>query len=549
MRQRILVVIISCCLWAGTQAQTATDWQQDLRWLQQTVHTKYSNLFYNIPVADWDKAVDALYADIPRLNNNQVLAGFIQLVALFHIGHTQMNTFRLHGSNSGMLLHRYPFQLYWFSDGLYIKRAHKDYTDAVGGKIMRIGNMSATEAFKAIRPLVSFENEQGYLSNGVAFLSIPEFIQTQGIYPSDTEVPITYIKNGKETTTIFKAGADNNIFSPTGLLIPKDWVDAATASPSPLWRKEESAFRYMELLPGTATLYVRHSATMDDGDKTVAAFFNNMSAYIEKNNVEKLVLDIRLNGGGNNYLNKSIITNIIASKKINKSGKFFCIIGRRTFSAAQNLVNELEKYTEVIFVGEPTSENVNFYGDTKTEILPNSNIAVNLSWLWWQNLDPRDKRKATAPQIATDMRFEDYVTGNDPAMNVIQQYDQMKAFMPVFSELADAGKTNEALQMAKKYLADPVNRYFIASIENQVNEAGYKMLKTQPQVANTYFGINIQLFPQSANAYDSYAESFMAMGKMEEAIRYYEMAIAKDQPGGATAENARNMIAKIRAGK
>jgi len=74
---------------------------------------------------------------------------------------------------------------------------------------------------------------------------------------------------------------------------------------------------------------------------------------VEKNDVEKLVLDVRMNGGGNNQLIKPIITGIIQLKKINKKGKFFCIIGRRTFSACQNLVNELERYTEVIFVGEP----------------------------------------------------------------------------------------------------------------------------------------------------------------------------------------------------
>ena len=43
----------------------------------------------------------------------------------------------------------------------------------------------------------------------------------------------------------------------------------------------------------------------------------------------------------------------------------FVIIGRRTFSACQNLVNELDNYTNAIFIGEPTAENINFYGDTR----------------------------------------------------------------------------------------------------------------------------------------------------------------------------------------
>jgi tetratricopeptide (TPR) repeat protein len=529
--------------------QDAAQWQSDLRWLQQTVHARYNNLFYNISAADWDNAVDSFNNKIPILNNTQRLAGFIKLVALFHVGHTQLSTFALHGGHDNPLaLHRYPYQLYWFSDGLYITRADTRYANAVGGKVTRLGNMNAADALQAVRPLVSYENEQGFKSNSVAYLTIPEFLFSEGISSSADEIQISYMKNGKEVSTVFKSGSNDNIFSSTSLVVPAGWVDAKQSTTTPLWQKEPSSLRYMEYLPATKTLYVRHSATVDDGDKKLAAFFNDMAEYIDKNDVQKLVLDIRLNGGGNNYLNKPIITNIIASKKINQKGKFFCIIGRRTFSAAQNLVNELEKYTEVIFIGEPTGENVNFYGDTKTETLPATKLPVNLSWLWWQNLDPRDKRKTTSPQLAADMSFADYYNNLDPAMDAILNYDKMKAFVPTLRELVNAGKTKEALQFAIDYRKDPINRYYISRLEADVNQEGYNVMDNNPALANAFFEINIQLFPESANAYDSYAESFMRMGKKDEAIKYYEMAIAKDKEG-QTAENAKKMIEKIKSGR
>lgn len=550
MLRKIFVALLVLFFSPGVFAQSAEKWQNDLRWLQHTVHSKYSNLFYSITAEDWDKAVEDFNNEIPGLNNNQVIARFIKLVALFHVGHTQMNTFGLHGSNTNALvLHRYPYQLYWFSDGLYIRRADTQYANAVGGKVLKIGNMKAEDAMQAVRPLVSYENEQGFRSNGVAFLAIPEFLQTEGIANTTDEVAITYLKNNKEETTIFKSGNNNNIFSTTSLTVPQGWVDAKpTTDSTPLWQKEPSALRYMEYLPSNKILYVRHSATQDDGNKTIAAFFNDVADYIEKNDVQKLILDIRLNGGGNNYLNKPIITNIIASKKINQKGKFFCIIGRRTFSAAQNLVNELEKYTEVIFVGEPTSENVNFFGDTRVETLPNSQLVVNLSWLWWQNLDARDKRKSTSPQLAAEMSFADYYNNNDPALDAIFNYDKTKPFLPTLRELANTGKKTEVLQFAVNYKKDPLNRYYISRMEGDINQEGYNVMESNPALANVFFEININLFPESANAYDSYAESFMLMGKKEEAIKYYELAIAKDK-NGATAENAKKMIEKIKAGK
>ena len=65
------------------------------------------------------------------------------------------------------------------------------------------------------------------------------------------------------------------------------------------------------------------------------------------------------------------------------------------------------------------------------------------------------------------------------------------------------------------------------------------------EAANALFEINTKLFPESANAFDSYAESLMKMGRHEEAIKYYQMAIAKDKDG-ITAENSKKMIEKIK---
>ena len=448
MIKKIFSSAALCFLLCTGYCQTAVEWQTDLRYLQQTVHSKYNNLFYNISASDWDKAVDDLYNQIPKLEKEQVLAGFIKLVALFHIGHTQMNTFGLHLGSTDLQLNRLPFELYSFSDAVYILRADKKYEKAVGGKVVKVGKMKIEDALEAIRPLVSYENEQGFKGNSLFYLATPQYLKTQGIINSIESVAISYIKNGVEETIEFKTGNNNNVFSMTGLETPSGWAVAQKPGNVPLWQKEPAAFRYMELLPETKTLYVRHSVTLNDGNNTIASFFNNMVDFIDKNEVEKLILDLRTNGGGNNTLNKPIITAIIKSRKINQKGKFFCIIGRRTFSAAQNLVNELDKFTEVIFVGEPTSENVNFFGDTRTETLPNSKLQANLSWLWWQNMDPRDKRKATSPALAVDMSFNDYYNNVDPVMNVINAYDKQGPIDDKLRSLVEQGKFDDRASQA-----------------------------------------------------------------------------------------------------
>lgn len=546
MKSFILVIVTS--LFAGSlRSQTPAEWQADLRHLQQTVHSKYSNLFHTITAAEWDKAVDSFHAVIPKLDKINTIAGFVALVSRFHIGHTQVNTFGFH-SDEKPLLSRYPYRLFWFSDGLYILKADQQYERAVGGKIVRIGTMKPEQAIEAIRPLVAYENEQGFKSNVVTFLATPEYLKVRGIAESSEELPVVISKNGKEETVIFKP-QQGRFNGRTVLETPAGWVDSKKASSIPLWQKEPGEYRYMEFLPKNKTLYVRHTVTLNDGEKTITDFFSKMADFIDKNDVQKLVLDIRMNGGGNNYLNKRIITSIIESKKINQPGKFFCILGRRTFSAAQNLVNELEKYTEVVFVGEPTSENVNFYGDTRTETLPNTKLQVNLSWMWWQNLDPRDKRTATSPQLAVDMSFDDYYNNNDPALDIIMNYDPSESLLPSVTRMLEAGKKVEALKFASTYQNSPVNRYRKDRIEPEINNEGYRVLAAgKKELASQLLEINTKLFPESANTYDSYAESLLELGKHEEAIKYYEKAIALDKEG-VTADNARKMITKIKERK
>lgn len=54
---------------------------------------------------------------------------------------------------------------------------------------------------------------------------------------------------------------------------------------------------------------------------------------------------------------------LLASEHVNQYGNLYVLIGRNTFSAAQSLVNDLEQYANVIFVGDCTGANPSQYGD------------------------------------------------------------------------------------------------------------------------------------------------------------------------------------------
>jgi hypothetical protein len=552
MKKSILIYCLTfSCLF--TAAQNKTGWQHDVRFLKTTISHKYPNLYYNITQRQFDSAADDFIQKIPGMQEYEFQAGIGRLMAMFRVGHTQAGYLFAgprHGLAAGenkRLFGFLPVSFYLFSDGLYIKAALKKHENLVGAKITHIGIYTAAEAMEKLRPYVNYENEQGFKSNVTFYLRFPKLLRVAGITSEMEELTVKLVKNGKEEAVEIAVETGNDLhFGRTGLELLPGWTDAAGATnPIPYWRQAGEKFRNMIYLSESKICYLRHSVNLNEDEKTMKDFFEDVYDFIEKNEVEKFVLDLRMNGGGNNQLNKPVITGIIRLKKINQKGKFFCIIGRRTFSAAQNLVNELEKYTEVTFVGEPTSENVNFYGDTRTETLPNSGLQVFCSWLWWQNSDPRDHRKATSPHLAVDMSFSDYATNTDPVMTAIENYRSQTPLGPAIKELELQHKHAEAMLFAQRYFKDPVNRYYLDRMETEINEAGYDLLnQNKMQEAKNIFEINCKLFPQSGNTYDSYAECCLKMNLNEEAKLYYQKAITAE-PGYPNAEEAAKVIIRL----
>jgi tetratricopeptide (TPR) repeat protein len=79
-------------------------------------------------------------------------------------------------------------------------------------------------------------------------------------------------------------------------------------------------------------------------------------------------------------------------------------------------------------------------------------------------------------------------------------------------------------------------------LEEKLNELGYSLLqRNKLHEASRLFAMAVHFFPQSANAYNSYAESLYHLGKKEEAIKQYQRALALD-PNGVVGEDCRKML-------
>jgi len=88
------------------------------------------------------------------------------------------------------------------------------------------------------------------------------------------------------------------------------------------------------------------------------------------------------------------------------------------------------------------------------------------------------------------------------------------------------GNHSKALKAYRKIQTEKPKHVLIA--ENRLNNLGYRLLRQKEyDKAISMFKINIELYPDSANSYNSLAETYMAKGDKKNAVKYYEIVLEK----------------------
>ncbi len=521
----LAVVVLSLFLSAlgqGSSASRVDQWNSDLDVLEKQLPQFHKNAFHAISQQDFESEVASLKRDLPSLNQDQFVTRVMQIVASIHDGHTSIPIAAL--GKQGM--HVLPIRLYIYPDGIHIDAADRSYETLLGGRLVSIGNVPADDLLKKVSNLVSADNEQTTKERVTQYLVVPELLHGLGVINSIDLVPVVVDAGQKQLTLNIRPVPmpqfDEPGFPPFAALT-KDWVDIgqkAGVAP-PLWLRNRDKAYWMEYLPEQKTLYVQYNRCTTAPDEPIGAFGQRMLRTIDEQPVDKLILDLRLNAGGEGFFNNSILIPLIQSRKIDQKGKLYVLIGRRTFSAAQALSNELEHHTPATFVGEPTGSAPHFYGDHKGFVLPNTHLPVMVAPTWWQSANPRDDRTWIAPRIAVDLAERDYAENRDPVLEAIFSFKTL-------SETVHAEWISESdsdlQKINAKYKAQPVNRY--ADLGSEWNAIGYDYLRAKNfDRATAVFRLNTQEHPQSPNAFDSLGDAYAAAGTIDKAVEAYQAAL------------------------
>ena len=392
-------------------AAQAQLWREDLHFLAERIRSRHTNPYHHITREQLDEAFAAAHERIPQFEPHQAAVEMARLLALVGDGHSSFWI----TENRSLNFRRYPLRFYHFSDGVFVTEAEANQQVYLGWRLAQVGNLPVDAALERTHAVISRDNAQGLKLAAPFALSIPEVLHTLGMIER-LDAPAFMLEDGE----------GKRITLELPLLKPNaeaEWVKwHENETPLALWQQHPEKVTWFEYLEAQRLVYVQHRAVRDLDGESLADFFTRLFEFIETHEVERLVIDLRSNGGGNNMLNQALVHGLICCRKINQRGKLFTLIGRRTFSAAMNLAVDLERQTKTLFVGEPSGASPNFYGEITENRLPHSGITFSVSSLYWQSSLPYDQRAWIEPHLPAEMTSSDTRNNVDPALNAVIGY-------------------------------------------------------------------------------------------------------------------------------
>jgi hypothetical protein len=387
----------------GATAAGRTDslWLGDLDFFARELPQVHKDLFFHISRAEFSAMVEDLRARIGELTDPEVVVGMMRILAAVGDSHTLL------GIDHTALFGRLPMVAEWFPGGLYIVKTSPQLSAMLGRRITGIEGMPIEEVYDTLGQVIPHENHAQLKAWGPQYMAVPEILVALGI--ASTPDTVVFETESSGEMPIAAVAAHRRI----------EWVSLVDSleCDTPLYLQHEDRHYWFKYLPDPGALYISYSSCTEMDTMPFARFADRVFSTIDSLSPEKVIIDLRANGGGNSAIAQPLISGIRERPAITGKDRLFIVIGRRTFSSALLNAMELAEGGNATLVGEPTGGKPNHYGEVRFFILPNSMIPVQYSTKYFSLSE--DKSPSLYPDLYAEPTFEDFKACRDPAVQTV----------------------------------------------------------------------------------------------------------------------------------
>jgi hypothetical protein len=413
MSRLVLVPLAAVLLLApGAHARSTalTTVADDVRLLGSSIEQIHPDPFRSVSKDRFESEVNALAQRAPTLSRNQLLVGVLRVIAL--LGDRNGHTGLFPGDPAhSRELHLYPLRLYAFADGLYVVGAADQ--SLVRGRLVAIEGRPISEVFALVEPLVPRDNSSNLRGLAPHYALTAEVLDGLGLVDGTEQAEFTLERaDGQRVDVALAAIPASRYISTFSDALYGHYPSILPSAPQPLYLASSGKQMWVRTLANGRAVFFGYNAVVPPSP----AFVRRLERLVKGKAVRRVIVDVRLNGGGDNTTYGSL-TALFRSSAVNKRGKLYLLTGRATFSAAANFAAEIDRDTRAVIVGEPTGGGVEAYGDTFPVLLPTTGWTVHIAARYHERKkSPTDRRLAVEPDVPIDLTSADYFAGRDPVL-------------------------------------------------------------------------------------------------------------------------------------
>jgi hypothetical protein len=333
-----------------------------------------------------------------------------------------------------------PVRLWWFSDGLYVVRAHPDHSDLIGAEVQRIGNLTAEEALEQMTPLLSGTAEWGRFLSPSYLISL-EALHWAGIARSRETADLTLRLRSGETRHVSLGRQPRggppvgglSLLRPPALNNPDRWphvLDRIDDVPPSLAPSTDVSHEWLR----DDVVYIRSNQVASSDQRSLHAKFVETLHEIERRGQPAFaVVDLRFNTGGDLY--NTIVFSQMLPALVPDEGRIYVLVGNVTLSAALTTAALLRVTggDKVILAGETMGDRPRFWAEGRPIALPNSGMPVAPAGGlhdWGDGCGGEEHCFLAAqvyaqagvsldPDVRLAMSFEQYAEGRDDVLEAV----------------------------------------------------------------------------------------------------------------------------------
>lgn len=386
--------------------------------------------------AEFLKRMEALRRDFPTMDEQHITVAILQAVAVAHNAHTLARPRPGHP-----LFTRVPVAVHAFSDGLFIVKTRPELSGLLGAKLVSVSGKDTETVMEQVATTF-YGNASWRRYIGATLITMPGLLYGLDVTtdPKGFEIEV---EKGDGTRIKQRLDAEAPVaparseawwnLAPTRTREDMNWKFAfdTEATPLPLYLKDPNRPLWVEYLDAHKILYVQYNSSSEEDGSSVKEQSATLLGALDKHEIQKVIVDLRFNTGGNLMLMRGVFERMLRKDVFKQPDSLFVITGTSTFSAGLFCAANLKQEGKAIVVGELAGDDLDFWAEGGKGIeLPNSRMWVHPqsgfhSYSTVARPDLEDYLyldlgiDTLEPDMPAGMTFEEYASGQDPAVERI----------------------------------------------------------------------------------------------------------------------------------